>query len=185
MKKVLFGMVAIALAMSAQATLLSAIRTKAPGAPDLGEETVNAYTCYLLSGAKMATAMGIKSIGPTEVDRVSAWLSQNFAVNYQSFKDQKPYATVSVYYQGSMDFRYSAELSPDNRFGVVTYYDDEAEAITQFRVFNFNGTNNIYDFTTGSGVWADWNAAEPIPEPTSGLLLLLGVAGLALKRKRA
>ena len=27
--------------------------------------------------------------------------------------------------------------------------------------------------------------AEPVPEPTSGLLLLLGVAGLALKRKRA
>ena len=26
---------------------------------------------------------------------------------------------------------------------------------------------------------------EPIPEPTSGLLLLLGMAGLALKRKRA
>ena len=26
---------------------------------------------------------------------------------------------------------------------------------------------------------------EPIPEPTSGLLLLLGVAGLALKRRRA
>ncbi len=29
---------------------------------------------------------------------------------------------------------------------------------------------------------ADWQA---VPEPTSGLLLLLGVAGLALKRKRA
>ncbi len=27
--------------------------------------------------------------------------------------------------------------------------------------------------------------AAPVPEPTSGLLLLLGVAGLALKRKRA
>ena len=27
--------------------------------------------------------------------------------------------------------------------------------------------------------------ASPVPEPTSGLLLLLGVAGLALKRKRA
>ena len=34
---------------------------------------------------------------------------------------------------------------------------------------------------------SDWRTAgaEAIPEPTSGLLLLLGMAGLALKRKRA
>ena len=37
------------------------------------------------------------------------------------------------------------------------------------------------DFVKGS-----WNyTANAVPEPTSGLLLLLGVAGLALKRKRA
>ena len=30
-----------------------------------------------------------------------------------------------------------------------------------------------------------WNEMASVPEPTSGLLLLLGVAGLALKRKRA
>ena len=32
---------------------------------------------------------------------------------------------------------------------------------------------------------AGWYTASAVPEPTSGLLLLLGVAGLALKRKRA
>ena len=49
------------------------------------------------------------------------------------------------------------------------------------------------DLTTADPVLSDmWRTAEvassgpdPIPEPTSGLLLLLGMAGLALKRKRA
>ena len=44
------------------------------------------------------------------------------------------------------------------------------------------------DFTSGDAVAGDaWRTAAPMdsPEPTSGLLLLLGVAGLALKRKRA
>lgn len=32
---------------------------------------------------------------------------------------------------------------------------------------------------------AEWQATQSIPEPTSGLLLILGLAGLALKRKHA
>ena len=44
------------------------------------------------------------------------------------------------------------------------------------------GFNESFSGTTGAFPSGGWTAA---PEPTSGLLLLLGVAGLALKRKRA
>ena len=37
---------------------------------------------------------------------------------------------------------------------------------------------------SGSGIATEW-VAQSVPEPTSGLLLLLGVAGLALRRRRA
>ena len=44
----------------------------------------------------------------------------------------------------------------------------------------FDGTNGAFETAGGGGGWA-----PVIPEPTTGLLVLLGVAGLALRRRRA
>ena len=44
------------------------------------------------------------------------------------------------------------------------------------------GTFDFDDFTKSAT--GTWTATSAVPEPTSGLLLLLGMAGLALKRKR-
>ena len=44
---------------------------------------------------------------------------------------------------------------------------------------------NMASQTQNASNWASSGGGEPVPEPTSGLLMLLGAAGLALKRKRA
>ena len=44
----------------------------------------------------------------------------------------------------------------------------------------------MVDFTDHNAIaQGDWTKYSSVPEPTSGLLLLLGVAGLALRRRRA
>ena len=74
---------------------------------------------------------------------------------------------------------------------IITYTDDDGNDwyIANIGKANVTGSGQVtvgnlattFGGTAGGTIGA-WTA---VPEPTSGLLLLLGVAGLALKRKRA
>ena len=82
-------------------------------------------------------------------------------------------------------------------FAVVVDSTDLASAENYFLVSD--GATKSVTFTSATGakalIWGDqtsytqgagkWTSTTAVPEPTSGLLLLLGVAGLALKRKVA
>ena len=54
---------------------------------------------------------------------------------------------------------------------------DEVSGLEKIGGGDFDGSHGAFE-TNGGGTWN-------VPEPTSGLLLLLGVAGLALRRKQA
>ena len=57
---------------------------------------------------------------------------------------------------------------------------------TQSEGYDSQTTEKYGQFTsTAAATGTSWNTAGAVPEPTSGLLLLIGVASLALRRRRA
>ena len=59
---------------------------------------------------------------------------------------------------------------------------DNSMHVISFNTFDYDNYVNALDYSTAGQAGSNWTA---VPEPTSGLLMLLGMAGLALKRKRA
>ena len=97
------------------------------------------------------------------------------------------YDPATTYY-GKMVVSYGEQTLTSEGFEFTTNPMDDAPAIyIGATVDDVAGTIQQIggaDFTGAHGAFSasGWTAA---PEPTSGLLLLIGVAGLALRRKRA
>ena len=85
--------------------------------------------------------------------------------------------------------------SPASYYGVIVYKDTISSAsdssvdayvkvVAKQVTFQDDGTVTLAGLATNVSTWSAVSASS-VPEPTSSLLLLLGMAGLALKRKRA
>ena len=188
MKKLMILSAVAAMAMGAQAVAIVEIRTGVPTAPEITNATIKNYDCFLFSDTALSKAMGEtpdKSLDG--VNAIAQYLSANFADNYAT-QLEKGYTMVRDSETGHLDFRNQNDQML-SRFGVVVYNPvdgtkEGVDNISYFRVFQFGGKSTIND-ANNTGYWSTgWTSTSAVPEPTSGLLLLLGVAGLALRRKQ-
>jgi len=136
------------------------------------------------------------------------WLAMSVADGMKDVYDTFGGSTASA------DFVMSnGAATPKNQFksGVASFTTEVGASTTQYLAFIFTYADgddewymaNVSSFTMGEtptddtkyNVATTWGGAasatatanmswQSVPEPTSGLLLLLGMAGLALKRKR-
>ena len=187
MKNIMVLTAGLVLALGAGATTVVQITQAAPGAPALTGETMVSYDCFIVKGGTLNKAMGkTPETSLAGVNEVVAYLNADFAVNYETL--------LSGHYEmvrdaGKLDFRNSSGSSFGERFGVVVYNPADGKKagtgdIAGFRVFNLDNKATINDALPNSGYWSGWQTVGSVPEPTSGLLLLVGLAGLALRRRK-
>ena len=69
-------------------------------------------------------------------------------------------------------------------FDAGTYADADNYIITDVKSATWTSSTGAKTLAFGSQASATWQAIA-VPEPTSGLLMLVGLAGLALRRRRA
>jgi len=170
MKKLMMALVAVAFGCAAQAATLNWSTASIKQISDAlgtqgGANCGTGYTAMLTiignEGVEIQSAGGAFSLGSTKASVTSDALSL-----------------------GGTGYAYTLVIS-----GTVTDNSKNyADAIGKTATLTYSGTLDMggqgetsYKITPTD---AKWSVAS-VPEPTSGLLLLLGVAGMALRRRRA
>lgn len=168
MKKIMIALIAVAGAFVANAAAVAwNSGTFANGFVGPDGKTLANSTDYTMTVYFYSDAAGETLVTESSVAKAKANGAYNTATTYTDF------AAGTTYYAKA----------------IIT--DGKNEMATDIVAFNtVNQGNSNINFTTGAGLASGakaWPAAgwSSVPEPTSGLLLLLGVAGLALKRKHA
>ena len=175
MKKLMLAVAAIATAVCAQA---ATVKWTGANIYEMGstENKATWYLTYFISSAdysltKAAEDLAAKKIGFVSTYGVASATTNNGAAT----------GTITTSAGNSESWTgYLVILNADTlNKATYAYVTSEATKAT-----GSNGQQAMITFTSNTGTQnaGNWHA---VPEPTSGLLLLLGMAGLALKRKHA
>jgi len=185
MKKLMIALATVAMAAGVQAAAWSWGSDSAAVTPG-GSDPLSGANIYLFFGyassgdANTAKANVLSSLragnaisGYTESATLDA--AGKLATTEFTGPEGKKYAFAVILADDAAGNSYMFQSANKNATAM-----DVGTAALQFTI----SSTTLKDLdTTGTG--AGWYMTAAAPEPTSGLLLLLGMAGLALKRKRA
>ena len=155
-----------------------------------GGGVATGYVTYFFNAATLSRDAAISALGDGDWATVIASGFKSTGLSYYGIvgDDNVP----ANFAGGSYGSAYLVVFnSSDAASATYAYVSEQRTSISKVPKFidedmdPIQFTFSLSDSATASNWTATTPGPEPIPEPTSGLLMLLGVAGLALKRKRA
>ena len=192
MKKLMMAAAIVCAAALAQASTVTWACTKVYAE---GTQTGVSGLYYVMNGTTYTSAAlitALEGVGATAakeyLDGISASISKSGSGGAFSYTTKDTNATsVGLKADGTEQALTilvfdSADITDSSKFFVATK-TGVAVPESGNALFNFGAQGNT-SLTGASQVAGAWHAVN-VPEPTSGLLLLLCVAGMALRRRRA
>ena len=175
MKKLVLAAAIVCVAAVSNAAAIAWQATGIQGSPDVATANLVGSVAYFMDGADYAAFSALSG------DKVAAFAQDNALYS----------ANVTAGRGGSLVTATSGNYSAGETVsGFIVIFDNADAALAKNYVATGVDTKTVPGsgslsfakvYGTDTGAWQ----STAVPEPTSGLLLLLGVAGLALKRKRA
>lgn len=184
MKKLMMALAVVACAAAAQASVVNWSSTAvAFNGTKLGNHTVQLYLVGVGDAADMLfdtrTTMNAPAVNKGKLNGGAGAGQSSYLYNTKNVAGGdfvtstgadagREYYMVITYNDGTKDYKYTSSAVASTGLSATS---------PGTVAFTFNDT-----ISTKAGAKDAWVA---VPEPTSGLLMLLGMAGLALRRRRA
>ena len=171
----MFAMAVACAAIAANAATVNWSGLNAPLSPDV--KTPASYSIYLVDkNIGVETALATILAGGTDGIYGQIASSKIFAVGTTAFRWQDTAQPITgTWGEGDTISAYSIIFDSTTAKNAKNYLATDPKTGTF-------SSSIVAPLSYGSQAGKTWTA---VPEPTSGLLLLLGVAGLALRRRRA